>query len=311
LVAAAGYVFGAVTFPKHTPIPDVARSIMMAASLLAGFVAASLVNHAGQVREARRQRISEFRECHALLRPLQEVFWALDVDLGNRFKIDFRYHMPLDELLRERDFFTKTEKPHLLMFKRCITVIGEDYFKNEGWAIGTRMLSFEEVHAIADAFERLSGTFSRRKYFGPLFEDPGYKRDADDEEVVVATWPAVKHKMEALKASHPDGWERMPFWEEQIERGYELSFRMRRIAFELEAHNPEGLANLSAIMLWLLLLCVALPLLIQVVPASEEVRRGLLGCGVATLLVGLMTAWAVVTKWAMRKRREDEGTLDV
>ena len=303
------YLIGGRVLARAPDLDGSLRSVLTAASLTSGLLAAGLMNATSQVKELRRRRIDELRTCQVELQPIQRVFEQLLWDLQNRSTPAFDAK---SAALRARAGWEVGKSlEHFLGNIRCVAAGWNEHGEYFG---GGKLISVEQAYNIEKAIGDMSGVLGRRKHFMYLVEDLTGAPAGEVyslEGVPMTKWAGVKYALERIRPQTEDSWRLLPFWEDFVNETHPLAVRTYQIAIEVYLHNPRQLRVMFAHLAWLTVVGVAVPLLAVALPSLNAHKPGLLLVAVGGLLLVLANTLVVLYFWITQRRLQDEGRLEV
>lgn len=285
------YVAGSRLLAPTTDVDGLLRSILPAASLTSGLLAAGLMNATAQSKELRRRRVDALRECQKQLQPIRRAFDMLAISFNDR----------------------RSKGKHLKSFLDHVWRVGFEWHEHDGSDTGGRLISVEKISDIVDALEQLSGTLWRAKHYRYLVEELGGPPAADVhtlEGVVLTHWVGVKNALNAFRPQTDDSWQRLSYWEDVINDTLELATRARQLSIEVHFHNPTRLRAMFAHLAWLIVVGVAVPLVTLAFPESRTSKAGFAMVAVGGMLGVLASTLWLLYRWITERRLHDEGRLE-
>ncbi len=286
------YTVGERLLGSTTDLDGVLRSVLTAASLTSGLLAAGLMNATSQSKELRRRRVDELRECQKQLQPIQRAFDSLVVDLQNREPKGEALSYFVDQLRRVSDGW---------------------YEYGEVYGHG-KLIAVDKILDIKNALERLSGMLGRPKHFRHLVHELSGRPASEVnslEGVVLTQWDGVKYALGRFRPQTDNVWKTLSFWEDLINETLELVVRTAKLSVEVHYHNLTQVRVMFAHLAWLMVVGVGVPLVTLTFPALQRHKAGLLMVAVGGLLLVLTSSLVMLYRWIVQRRLHDEGTLEV
>lgn len=289
VVFAGLYVAGKYLIAPTTDVEALLRSVLPAASLTSGLLAAGLMNATAQSKELRRRRVDALRKCQGELQPVRRAFDRLYISFNDRL----------------------VNGEHLQAFLDRVWRVGFEWILYDGSDTSGRLFSVEKIGDIVAALEELSGTLSRPKHYRHLVEELGGPRAADVhtlEGVVLTRWPGVKNALAEIRPLSDDSWRTLSFWEDFINESLKLATRAQELSIEVHYQDLTRLRAMFAHLVWLVVAGVAVPLAGLAFP-SHQVQQGLALVAVVGMLSVLASTLWLLYRWITEQRLHNEGRL--
>lgn len=305
LISSILYVVGQKLFVSASDLDGALRSVLTAASLSSGLLAAGLMNATSQTKELRRRRVDDLRQCQKELQPIQRVFEQVMISLQNKPAPTFDEKS--EKLRAEAGYEVGKALEHFL---KRIRLVGGGWYEYGEY----KLISVERIDTIEHALADLSGVLDRRKHFMYLVEDLTGTPAGDVytlDGIRLTKWSGVKYALGRIRPQLDDSWQLLSFWEDFINDAHRLADRTFRLAVEVHYHNPAQLRVMFVHLAWLTFVGVAVPLMTLTFPALRVHKPGLLLVAVGGLLLILASTLITLYRWITERKLDDEGRLEV
>jgi hypothetical protein len=303
------YFLGERMLTSAMDLDGALRSVLTAASLTTGLLAAGLMNATSQTKELRRRRVDELRACQKELQPIQRAFDALVMGVQNKRAPTFDAKSAAQRAAADLPVGKILER-----FLENLRRVGREWYTHGEYSEGDKLISVEQVDQIESALAQMSGMLDRRKSFMYLVEDLTGTPAGDVytlDGVLLTEWGGVKYALDRFRPQSDDSWQLLPFWEDLINETHRLAVRTLRLAVEVYYHNPTQLRLMFAHLAWLTVVGVAVPLVAVTFPGLERYKPGLLIVAVGGLLLIIGSTLVTLYRWITQRRLHDEGKLEV
>lgn len=303
------YFLGQRVLGSATDLDGSLKSVLAAAALTSGFLAAGLMAATSQTKELRRRRVDDLRQCQEELQPVQRAFQALMNDLQNRPKPAFDAKSAALRAGANWHVGKSLER-----FIDNIRRVALGWHEHGEYFGGGRLITVEQIIDIERALSDMSGVLYRRKHFMYLVEDLTGTPAGDVhtlDGLWLTKWGGVKYALNRFRPQSDDSWQLLSFWEDLIKETHQLAMRTLRIAVEVHYHNLTQLRVMFAHLAWLTVIGVGVPLMAVTFPTLEGHKPGLLMVAVGGLLLILASTLVTLYRWITQRRLHDEGRLEV